>query len=632
MKKYGAIEELQMKVLYQLKDLFENQESQGLAVRNMLNFYRSCTNTSSIENRGSSPFLKFIGEWGGWPVIQKNWSSKHFQPLTALANIQLKTGYGYILPLSVVTDPKNTSRKLIEIDQAPLIISDNILLKRHEESSQNELKIFEKLFIKLATMLDSTQKNFTADFYSIVDLETRMLQMLTPPEKLESTNKMAIKDLKKRIPQIDWLRYIQEFSNSSLSTLGKGYEITHEDIIIIRDLKFADKISHYIGNEKNFRQISTYLGFRVLLTLINHLPENFTIALHEFYHDNGFPLQISDRWKTCIARINSVFGMIAGFLYTKEYFSLQDRNEVRKLVLDLSFEFEEQLLNNNWMDRTTKNAALEKLHAMKVNVGFPDWITDEGNLDDFYIKTNMPTMEDDVFENDLKITEYKIMQLIKTLRVLPKKEEWPVSPTTINAAYNRNMNSITFPAAFLQLPFYNNSLPRYFNYAAIGSIIGHEITHGFDSEGSKRNASGEMFNWWTDETKQIFEKKADCFINQYNDYGLDGKRTLAENIADNGGLHQAYKAFSSWKKEESTDIKLPGLESFSLDQLFFITYGSIWCTKYAPGVLNNTIREAEHAPSPFRLRITTANLQAFSDSFNCRLNTSSSYGSRCSIW
>ncbi|KAF8785573.1 Endothelin-converting enzyme like protein [Argiope bruennichi] len=637
LKKYGAIEELQMQVLHQLKDLFENKESQGLAARNMLNFYRSCINTSSIENLGSTPFLKFVREWGGWPVIDTNWSSKLFDPLTALANIQLKTGRGYILPLSVSTDPRNTSRKLIEIDQAPLMIADKILLKRNEESAQKELKRFENLFIKLALILGSTRSNFSEDFNSIVDLEIKMLQMMTPPEKLESNNqwynKMPIKDLKRRIPQIDWLRYIQEFSNSSLSIQGKGNEITKEDLVIVRDLPYAEKISHYIRNEKNFRQISTYLGLRVLLSLLTHLPENFTVALHEFYRDNGVPLQISDRWKICINRINSIFGMIAGFLYVKEYFSLEDRNEVRKLVLDLSFEFEKQLLYNNWMDRETKKAALEKLRAMKVNVGFPDWITDESNLDDFYIKTNMPTMEDEVFENDLKITQYRIMQLIKSLRIIPKKEEWPMSPTIINAAYNRNMNSITFPAAFLQLPLYNSSLPRYFNYAAIGSIIGHEITHGFDScKGSKRNASGELFNWWTDETKQIFEKKADCFIKQYNDYGLDGKRTLAENIADNGGLHQSYKAFSSWRKKQLTDIKLPGLENFSLDQLFFITYGSIWCTKYAPGMLNRTIREAEHAPSPYRLRITTANLQAFSDSFNCHFNISSSFENRCSIW
>ncbi|GFU12537.1 endothelin-converting enzyme homolog [Nephila pilipes] len=117
---------------------------------------------------------------------------------------------------------------------------------------------------------------------------------------------------------------------------------------------------------------------------------------------------------------------------------------------------------------------------------------------------------------------------------------------------------------------------------------------------SKRNATGEISNWWTEETKQIFENKSDCFVKQYNKYGLDGRRTLVENIADNGGLQQAYTAFLSWKEKQVSNIKLPKLEEYSIDQLFFIAYGSIWCIKYAPGILNYTIREAEHAPSPYR--------------------------------
>lgn len=635
MNKYGAIEELKIKVLHKIKDIFENGTPHGIAVTNAFTFYTSCMNTSAIESRGSLPFLQFTDEWGGWPVIHTNWSSKKFHPLSAIAKIQLKTGYGYILPIVIATDPKNTTRKLIQIDQPSLIISENILRKKNEESSKKDLKDFENFFSKVAVLLGAGKSNFSADFNSIINFEEKMLQMMSPPEYVEDINhwynNMTLTDLQKKVPQINWIQYIQEITNSSLLSIDKGYEIHKKDIVIVRDLPYIMKVSEYIRNEKNSRQISIYLGWRVLTHLLHHLPLNFSIALEEYYRDSGYPLQTTKRWKTCINRINSAFGMVSAFLYVKEHFSIDVRNEVRKLILDLSYQFERRLLSNDWMDRKTKNAALQKLRAMKVNIGFPDWITDESNLDDYYIQTNMPTMDDDVLQNDLKLMEYTTIQVIKSLRVLPKREEWTMSPVTINAAYSRNTNSITFPAAFLQLPLYNSSLPGYFNYAAIGSIIGHEITHGFDSEGSKRNASGEIDNWWSKETKQIFENKSDCFVKQYNKYGLDGRQTLAENIADNGGLQQAYTAFLSWKKKEMSGIKLPELEEFSTDQLFFITYGSIWCTKYAPGVLNYTIREAEHAPSPYRLKITITNLKAFSDAFNCH-SSISSFENYCSIW
>ncbi|GFU12515.1 neprilysin-1 [Nephila pilipes] len=472
MIKYGAIEELQIKVLHKIK--------------------------ASIESKGGLPFLRFAGEWGGWPVTDTSWSARKFHALSALAKIQLKTGHVYILPIIIATDPKNTTRKLIQIDRPSLIISENILRKKTEESSKKDLKNFEIFFSKVAVLLGAKQSNFSADFNSIVNFEENMLQMMSPPEDMEDIkywyNNMTLMDLQKRVPQINWIQYIQEITNSSLLSIDKGYEIHKKDIVIVRDLPYVLKISEYVRNEKNSRQISTYLGWRVLTTLLDHLPYQFSVALEEYYRDSGYPLQTTERWKTCINRINSAFGIVSAFLYVKEHFSMDVRNEVRKLVLDLSYQFERRLLNNDWMDRKTKNAALQKLRAMKVNVGFPDWITDESNLDDYYMQTNMPTMGDDVFENDLKLMEHKTMQVIKSLRVLPKREEWTMSPVTINAAYNRNTNSIkmftycssisAFPAAFLQLPLYKNSLPEYFNYAAIGSIIGHEITHGFDSEGS----------------------------------------------------------------------------------------------------------------------------------------------------
>ncbi|GFS54725.1 neprilysin [Trichonephila inaurata madagascariensis] len=187
MNKYGAIEELQIQVFHKIKDIFEKGTPNGIAVRNAFTFFTSCMNTSAIESRGILPFLQFTAEWGGWPVIDTSWSAKKFHPLSAIAKIQLKTGYGYIIPIIIVTDPKNTRRKLIQIDQPSLINSENILQKKNEESSKKDLKDFEYFFSKVAGLLDARKSNFSADFSSIIFNDIRCWYVLESP-----TNSMQI--------------------------------------------------------------------------------------------------------------------------------------------------------------------------------------------------------------------------------------------------------------------------------------------------------------------------------------------------------------------------------------------------------------------------------------------------------
>ncbi|XP_023229774.1 endothelin-converting enzyme 1-like [Centruroides sculpturatus] len=209
--------------------------------------------------------------------------------------------------------------------------------------------------------------------------------------------------------------------------------------------------------------------------------------------------------------------------------------------------------------------------------------------------------------------------------------DWSVMPLTVNAAYDQNQNSITVPLGILQIPFYNRKLPKYLNYAAIGAIIGHEMTHGFDTKGRERNAEGININWWSNKSREEFTKRTQCFIEQYNSYGINGIQTLAENIADNGGIKLAYSAYKKLNDNQEPLKVLPNFQTYTSDQLFFLSYGSMWCTQYNQ-IGWNLINKLDHSPSIYRVMGSLSNMKEFSEAFKCKKNDKMNSRKKCSIW
>jgi predicted metalloendopeptidase len=281
--------------------------------------------------------------------------------------------------------------------------------------------------------------------------------------------------------------------------------------------------------------------------------------------------------------------------------------------------------SNEWLDEETKKKAIEKLEHIIENAGYADWLLNNTVLLQEYdfVKPFKPNA---TFESAMYMRTYMSRRShIKVYQKVDKSKEWPMGPAVVNAAYEPTQNSITIPAGILNLPFFNGSRPGYLNYGAMGAVIGHEITHGFDDEGSQYDLIGNLKNWWTDKAKNRFLNRTQCFIDQYSavlddrvNMHLNGKNTVGENLADNGGLRAAFLAYALHVKETGADQDLPGLEEFTPEQLFFMSYANNWCTRQRDEALRQSILYDPHSPPKYRTNVVLSNFDPFGKAFGCK--------------
>jgi len=272
-------------------------------------------------------------------------------------------------------------------------------------------------------------------------------------------------------------------------------------------------------------------------------------------------------------------------------------------------------------------------------IGYPDFILNDTELDDHY-KELIFTKSDSYATIIRRITVWQIQKSFRKLNIVVDKYEWDTSPAIVNAFYSPNFNSILFPAGILQPPFFGGDFPKSVNYGAIGAVIGHEITHGFDDGGSQFDKEGNLKMWWDDESFEKFDKNRQCIVDQYDAYkvpntglNVNGKLTQGENIADNGGVKESYKAYRKYVEvlghEESL---LPGLTQFTNDQIFFLSYAHFWCGHQKPESAIRQILTDPHSPLRFRVNGVVSNFVTFADAFQCAKDTPMNPKQRCAVW
>merc|ERR1711862_677867 len=282
---------------------------------------------------------------------------------------------------------------------------------------------------------------------------------------------------------------------------------------------------------------------------------------------------------------------------------------MQEMVKDIRGEFNTILSEIDWMDEETRIRAKDKLKTMKEYIGYPEEIMVEKNLEDLYVKLEVGS--ESHFLNGINMSVWGTNYAWAKLREVVDKTDWKRhgAPAVVNAFYSPLENSIQFPAGILQGNFFGADRPAYMNYGAIGWVIGHEITHGFDDQGRTFDSTGNLANWWERSTEENYLEKAQCIIWQYGNYtarppvniNLNGINTQGENIADNGGIKEAYNAYKSWAKRNGEEPRLPGFAAYTPEQMFWISAGNTWCSKYRPLALERRIRTGAHSPGPFRV-------------------------------
>nr|AMO02510.1 endothelin-converting protein 10 [Tityus serrulatus] len=627
---FGPSEELEMKINSKINDLLSNLELDKyspIPVNKTVTFYRACLDTENIELRGAEPFLDLIKELGGWPIISSEWNGGTFNWIDAITWLLRKTASGYIVRFIISPDIRNTSYNIIQLDKPSLSQRTSILLNSSSEENRIILKNYKEHIKNMVKLLNITNtETLEKDVEEIIDFERKLAAIFSPDdENTLNYNKFTIKEFTSIIPEFPWMDYLQLVTNTTLEETGDF--ITEYEQIIVRDVEYFKKLPILIKKFSK-RQIANYLGWRLMEKHYNHLPQAFIKEILRYQNvSENFSLE---RWKICVSLTKVAFGYAVAHSYISDFFSDISKCDIKEMVDEIRFAFKNVIENTEWMDNSTKYEAIKKIEFMSDNVGYPDWIMDKRRLSEFY--QNLGEIGNDPFKNDLVISEYTSSQLFRSLRKKPKMTDWSIMPLTVNAAYDQNQNSITVPLGILHVPFYNRKLPKYLNYAAIGAIIGHEMTHGFDTKGRERNAEGININWWSEKSKYEFTKRTQCFIEQYDSYGISGIKTLAENIADNGGIKLAYSAYRKLKDAQERKDVLPDFRTYTVDQLFFLSYGSMWCTQYNQLGWNFTTSKSVHSPPIHRVMGSLSNMKEFSEAFKCSENDKMNSRKRCVIW
>jgi endothelin-converting enzyme/putative endopeptidase len=437
----------------------------------------------------------------------------------------------------------------------------------------------------------------------VVAFESRLATAAVPRSELRDADKtynpMDRAALRLLAPGLDWDRFFADLGYPTLD----GFIVSTPSYV--RDLG-------QILAETPVETLRAYLRLRVLGEAAPYLAKRFDDRHFAFYGQTlSGQREQNPRWKRCVRRTESALGEVLGRIYVERAFAGDSKAIALDMIKRVEAEFEAGMPELDWMDAATRAAAVEKSRAITNKIGYPDKWRDYSGL-----SVNPRAHFANVRASRRHEARYWLDQAASPV----DKDLWYMSPQMVNAYYNPLANEIAFPAGILQPPFFSRDFPQAMNYGAMGMVMGHEVSHGFDDEGRKFSATGRLEEWWAPEVAARFEERAACVERQYSAYevqpglSVDGRLTLGENIADLGGLKQSYRAYRKWVAENGAEPPIAGLTG---EQLYFVAYAQAWCTIMTPEAEKVQVRSDPHSPARFRVNGPVRNLREFGEAFGC---------------
>ncbi|XP_064610724.1 neprilysin-like [Liolophura sinensis] len=617
-----------------LKDLLERpaDEKDINATLKAKRLYDSCINVSLIEERHHAPLDFLYSTTGPWPLLNSStWDNSSFDLIQLLINAT-RHAYRPLIEIYASTDAKNSSARIIYLDQPSLIMPGRDYY--NESVYDTALPALRTYILGLAEALGAQGVDKAVE--ELVIFEQQVAQATVPSEdRRDSTklyNRMTVADLATNVSaKFDWPRYIK-----GVLEIG-GIAVGHDEPVVVRSPSYLTRLMDILEQAPN-ETIANYIITYILVDLAKALPANIR-DLETDYQKAVFGTQAARaRWRTCVAITRDVLGDAVGRMFVDEVFDESAKDIALEMISSIRKAFNGLLEDIDWMDNPTRKVAEEKAEAIGENIGYSDDdVKNNTVLEATY--TNVDYLSTELFENTLKAGEWASVESFKRLRVPVRKDEWGISPAVVNAYYSSTKNHITFPAAILQPPFFSKNYPKSMNYGGIGLVIGHEITHGFDDQGRQYDKNGDLKEWWSDDVIRKFKEKAQCIVDQYSDYlvpeanmKLNGVNTQGENIADNGGLRQSFTAYRDWVRNQGKEEpKLPGVD-LNHSQLFFVNFAQIWCSTMRRENAINRILTGVHSPGRFRVIGSLHNSIEFSEVFNCPQSSYMNADKKCRVW
>ncbi len=578
-------------------------------------YYSSCTDTDAIDKRGLAPIQ---------PELQRIAALDSKQDLAPLVAHLNRLSVGVFLDYGSQQDFKDATKEIAYVDQSGLGLPEKDYYFRTDPKSVEVRKEYVAHLANVLKLLGDTPDAAQAKAQKIMDLETALAKASQGVVERRDPDKiyhmMTLNSFAATAPILDATKYVQLMGSPAVSELN----VVAPDFFPAMNQAIADTD---LGTLKDYMRVHLADSFSM------RLPEAFDQEHFDFYGRKllGTP-QEEARWKRCVQATDSALGEALGKLYVADYFTPDMKASTLREVHDIEAAMGKDIDQIDWMSPETKVKAKEKLAAVADKIGYPDKWRDYSKLE---IKPN------DALGNSMRSREFEVAYQLDKIGKPVNREEWQMTPPTVNAYYDPSMNDINFPAGILQPAFYDKNASDATNYGHIGAVVGHELTHGFDDQGAKFDAKGNLHNWWTPADQKNFEQRTDCIANEYSqftavdDVKVNGKLTLGENTADNGGMRLAYIALMSrlaQGKPEATTAEQKSEAKFTPQQQFFLGYAQNYCSNARPQFLRMIAQVDPHSPDPLRVRGVVVNMPEFAHAFGCKAGQPMAPVKSCRVW
>lgn len=558
--------------------------------------YQSMMDNESRNKAGYEPLV---------PYLEKIENIKTLDELLEVSASLRTKGLNAFFGVYVGPDAMNTEMNVAQLGNGSLGMAREYYVGEDDDSKEKLAK-YEDHITRMLGMIGMDNAAQTAS--EIVAFEKAMAQprldKVTRRDPRKTYNPMSVDDLQKIAPAIDWKSYFDDAGMKDFDNLI----VSQPDYI---------KALNTMWKPSNLEVMKKYMKWSMLDSSASMLSTDLEDANFDFYSKTmrGAKEQKPQN-ERALAAVNGTLGEALGQLYVDEKFPPEAKAKAKEMIEYVKKAYEVRINGLEWMSPETKTKAIEKLNGMTIKIGYPDQWKDYSDME---IKS--PKNGGTLFDNMLAVQEYNYKENMSKLGEKVDKTEWFMSPQTVNAYYNPYYNEIVFPAAILQPPFYNYEADPAINFGGMGAVIGHEISHGFDDQGAKFAANGNMTNWWTDSDKEQFETLGKDLAAQYDaievlpGVNINGSYTLGENIGDLGGVNAAYDALNMWLEDKGEVGKI---NDFTQQQRFFLSWATVWRTKMRDEALKQRIKGDTHSPGMYRGYVPLQNIEAFYQAFDIK--------------
>jgi putative endopeptidase len=608
---FAEVQEYNLATLHRiLESAAANDPKRGPVIKKIGDFYASCMDESAVNKAGWQP-LK--------PELDRIAAAKDKKQMIEVMSHEQLIGPNPLLGFGAGPDLHNAEMTVAGIDQNGLTLPDKDYYLKDDAPTVAIRKTYLEHVQKMFALLGQSPKQAEHNAATVLKIETELAKaFMDRTQRRDPKNrdhKMKTADALALAPNFHLDRYFGASGAPAFTELN-------------------------VGNPDYFKQINSlvestpledwkvYMTWQMLNSAAPWLSDDFVQENFKFDQAISGQEQLSARWKRCVNAVDGYLGEALGQSYVDETFGKEGKERMLKMVDALEKALQRDIQDLPWMTETTKKQALIKLAAIRNKIGYPDKWRDYSKL---------TVARGDLLGNVFRASEFESNRQLQKIGKPVDKTEWGMSPPTVNAYYSGSHNEIVFPAGILQPPFFDRAMDDAVNFGGIGLVIGHELTHGFDDQGRKFDPQGNFRDWWTAEDGAEFEKRASCVADEYSsfvsvdDVHLNGKLTLGENTADNGGARIALMALHEMMAQNNQDPNKK-IDGYTADQRFFLGFGRVWCQNSTPEFLRVGARTDPHSPGRWRVNGVLRNMPEFQKAFNCKPGQPMAPENACRVW